>query len=71
MTHSLRKLEFKIAYTTFAEAPQTWISKTMHTDHSFGGFLFLVLVNLMTAYLYHIGNKKNRLGFARYMDWVE
>ena len=41
------------------------ISKTVHTDHPFGSFLFWVFVNVMAVYLYPTGNKKNRLGFAR------
>ena len=49
--------------TIFAKALQTWISKIVHTDHPFGGSLFLVLVNDMT-YLYHSGNKKKMFGFC-------
>ena len=70
-TPLVMRLNLKLPRKFFAEALQTWISKTVHTDHRFGGFLLLVLVNLMTAYLYHTGNKKNHPGFARYMDWVE
>ena len=69
LTHCWRKLDFKIALTIFClRSVQTWISKTVHTNHPLGGFLFLVFLNVMTAYLYHIENKKNYLGFARSMD---
>ena len=69
LTHCWRKLDFKIALTIFClKSVQTWISKTVHTNHPLGGFLFLVFLNVMTAYLYHIENKKNYLGFARSMD---
>ena len=69
LTHCWRKLDFKIASTIFCRRfIQTWISKTVHTNHPLGGFLFLVFLNVMTAYLYHIENKKNYQGFARSMD---
>ena len=69
LTHCWRKLDFKIALTIFClRSVQTWISKTVHTNHPLGGFLFLVFLNVMTAYLYHIENEKNYLGFARSMD---
>ena len=68
LTHCRHKLELKIASTIFCRG----CTKMEHTDHPFGGFLFLVLVNVTAAYLYHTGNKKkNCLGFARHMDWVE
>ena len=61
LTHCWRKIDC-------LRSVQTWISKTVHTNHPLGGFLFLVFLNVMTAYLYHIENKKNYLGFARSMD---
>ena len=72
LTHCWHKLQLKIASKFFAAALQTWISKTVHSDHIFGCFLFLVLVNVMTAYLYHSGNKKySFLLCAKYaLGWV-
>ena len=68
LTHCWRKLDFKIASTIFCRRfIQTWISKTVHTSHPLGGFLFLVFLN--SLFISH-QKQKNWLGFARYMDHV-
>ena len=70
LTHCRHKLELKIASKIFCHG----CTKMEHTDHPFGGFLFLVLVNvtaafiyiyiITAAYLYHTGNKKRLSGFC-------